>query len=141
MDKTQTPMRSIRAPVSIGELIDKISILEIKAERIADPAKLHNVETELDILTEIKSAAGLDLPDIAPFAEELKSINMQLWDIENEIRELDARQDFGKSFVQLARKVYLTNDRRAGVKQKINLMYGSDIIEEKSYSGSSSDGS
>jgi Family of unknown function (DUF6165) len=136
MENTEKPLRSIRAPISIGELIDKISILEIKTERIVEPSKLRNVELELKVLNEIKSVARLNRPDMIPFAEELKSINMELWDIENEIRELEARQDFGERFVVLARSVYLTNDRRARVKQKINVEYDSDIVEEKSYSGS-----
>ncbi len=141
MEDSRASLRNIRAPISIGELIDKMSILEIKAERIIEPAKLRNVETELAILNEIKSTAGLDQPDMRPFAEELKSINIELWNIENEIRELEGLQDFGERFVVLARNVYLTNDRRARLKQKINLVYGSDIIEEKSYSGSTHSGS
>ena len=135
MQYSQAPLCSIRVPISIGELIDKISILEIKAERIVEGSKLRNVEIELALLKEIKSAARLDQPDMESFAEELKSINTELWDIENEIRELEAQQDFGERFVMLARKVYLTNDRRARLKQKISQLYGSDIIEEKSYSG------
>ena len=135
MEYTRPPLRSVRVPISIGELIDKITILEIKAERIVERSKLRNVEAALGILNEVKSAVCLDRPDMKPFAEELKSINIELWDIENEIRELEARKDFGERFVALARKVYLTNDRRARLKQKINLEYGSGIIEEKSYSG------
>ncbi len=124
MDDLRARLRNIRAPISIGELIDKISILEIKVDRIVDHAKLRNVQAELRILNEPKSTAGLDTPEMKPFAQELKSINTELWDIENEIRELEARQDFGKRFIVLARRVYLTNDRRARIKQKINLMYG-----------------
>jgi len=133
MEESPAPPRSISVPISIGELIDKISILEIKAERIVDQAKLRHVQAELGVLNEIKSAAGIDQPDMQPFAEQLKSINTELWDIENEIRELEARQDFGKRYIALARKVYLTNDRRARIKQKISLAYNSAIIEEKSY--------
>lgn len=129
------PPRSVRVPIAIGELIDKISILEIKADRIADHAKLRNVRAELEILNELKSAAGLDTPDMRPFAEELKSINAELWDLEDEIRELEARQEFGARFIALARNIYLTNDRRAGLKRKINLACGSQIIEEKSHRG------
>lgn len=133
---SQTPRRSITAPIAVGELIDKISILEIKAERIADPVKLRNVRAELESLNEIKSAAGLDAPQMTAFAEELKSINAELWDIEDAIREHEAKGDFRERFIALARNVYLINDRRARVKQRINLLYGSEIVEEKSYAGS-----
>lgn len=135
MPDSRPSPRSVRVPIAIGELIDKISILEIKADRIADHAKLRNVRAELKILSELKSAAGLDTPDMRLLAEELKSINAELWDLEDEIRELEARQDFGARFVTLARSIYLTNDRRARLKRKINLTCGSQIIEEKSYRG------
>jgi hypothetical protein len=135
MEETQARRRSITAPIAVGELIDKITILEIKAERIADPAKLHNINAELKLLNEIKSAAGLDTPDMKPLAEELKTVNAALWDVEDEIRELEARRNFGERFVALARSVYLTNDRRSRIKQSINLKYGSEIVEEKSYAG------
>jgi hypothetical protein len=133
---SRAPRRSITAPIAVAELIDKISILEIKAERIADPAKLRNVRAELQSLNGIKSAAGLDTAEIEVFSGELKSINAELWDIEDAIREHEARRDFGERFVALARSVYLTNDRRAGVKRRINLLFGSEIVEEKSYAGS-----
>ena len=133
MDASKAPRRGIRVPIAIGELIDKISILEIKSERITDPAKLRNVKTELAVLDEIKSAAGLATPDMTPFAEQLKAVNAELWDIEDAIRELEARGDFGARFIALARSVYLTNDRRARIKQQINQAFGSDIVEEKSY--------
>ena len=135
MEATQASRRSISAPIAIGELIDKITILEIKAERIADAAKLRNVNAELTILKEIRFAAGLDTPDMKPLAEQLKTINAELWDIEDDIRKLEASQDFGDRFIALARSVYLTNDRRSRVKQAINVKFGSDIVEEKSYAG------
>ncbi|MGB6538865.1 MAG: DUF6165 family protein [Xanthobacteraceae bacterium] len=135
MNDAPAPQRDISAPVSIGELIDRICILEIKSERIADRAKLRNVEAELRILRETRSVAGLDTAEMQPLAAELKAINERLWDIENEIRELEARQDFSDRFVALARNVYLTNDRRARLKQQISLRFGSRIVEEKSYSG------
>lgn len=135
MEGMHAPRRSISAPIAIGELIDKISILEIKAERIADPGKLRNVNAELTTLRDIRAAAGLDTPDMMPFAEQLKTINAELWDIEDEIRELEARQNFGDRFIALARSVYLTNDRRSRVKHAINVKYGSDVVEEKSYAG------
>lgn len=138
MQAMQVRRRSITAPIAVGELIDKITILEIKAERIADPAKLHNINAELKLLSDIKSAAGLDTPDMKPLAEELKTVNAALWDIEDEIRELEVRGDFGERFIALARNVYLTNDRRSRMKQAINLKYGSEIVEEKSYAGKQS---
>ena len=123
----------IRAPISIGELIDKITILEIKSERITDRAKLQNVKAELKVLDELKLHAGLDTPAMVPFARELKSLNAALWDIEDAIRELEHSKDFGSRFVELARSVYRTNDRRARVKHEINVAFGSEIVEEKSY--------
>jgi chaperonin cofactor prefoldin len=128
--------RQIRAPIAIGELIDKIAILEIKVERISDQQKLRNVATELAMLRALKTNAGLDTAEMEPYAQELRSINATLWEIEDALRELEARQDFGPHFVKLARSVYQTNDRRAGVKLRINKAFGSEIVEEKSYKGS-----
>jgi len=125
----------LRVPVSIGELIDKITILEIKAERIADPAKRRNVMAELKVLLEAKSGIGLDVAALGPFASELKSINVALWDIEDAIRDAEARGDFGPRFIALARSVYQMNDRRARVKYQINTTFKSELVEEKSYRG------
>jgi hypothetical protein len=133
MNDAPAQQRELTAPVSIGELIDRICILEIKSERIVDRAKLRNVEAELRILRETQSAAGLDTAEMQPLAAELKAINERLWDIENDLRELEARQDFGDRFIALARSVYLTNDRRAVLKRQISLRFGSRIVEEKSY--------
>jgi hypothetical protein len=133
MNDAPAQQRELTAPVSIGELIDRICILEIKSERIVDRAKLRNVEAELRILRETQSAAGLDTAEMQPLAAELKAINERLWDIENDLRELEARQDFGDRFMALARSVYLTNDRRAVLKRQISLRFGSRIVEEKSY--------
>jgi hypothetical protein len=127
--------RKILAPIAIGELIDKITILEIKAERIPDPGKRRNIVAELKVLRELKTFAGLDNAEMEPFAHELKSLNAALWVIEDAIREMEAQQDFGSRFVELARSVYLTNDRRAHVKNAINRAFASEIIEEKSYKG------
>lgn len=135
MPNPKTQAAQLLAPIAIGELIDKITILEIKAERIADPAKLHNVTTELAALEDIRRAAGLDIPQMAAHARELKALNAALWDIEDDIRELEAAGDFGDRFVALARSVYLTNDRRADAKRRINAAFGSAIVEEKSYRG------
>jgi len=125
----------IDAPISIGELIDKITILEIKGERIAHRDKVANVGKELALLRAIQVRAGLDGTAIDGFEHELRTVNAALWDIEDEIRELEARLDFGPRFVELARRVYLNNDRRARIKQRINAAFGSDIVEEKSYKG------
>lgn len=136
MTSSKDRLTQIRAPIAIGELIDKITILEIKAERITDTGKLRNISNELKILNELKRAAGLETPEMAHFAQELKTLNMALWDIEDEIRELEARKDFGPRFIELARSVYRTNDRRARTKQQISAAFGSEIVEEKSYKGS-----
>lgn len=135
MAQSGEPARDIRAPIAIGELIDKIAILEIKAERIADAAKRRNVANELAVLDAIRTEAGLDGADMAAFARELKAVNLALWDIEDEIRLLEAKGDFGPRFVELARSVYRSNDRRAKIKQDINRAFGSAIVEEKSYKG------
>ena len=123
-----------RIPVSWGELIDKITILEIKVERIADASKVSNVRRELSALQSAASEAGRIPAGGGNVMAELKAINAQLWDIEDHIRELDRNGDFGPRFVELARSVYRTNDRRAQLKREISLIMGSDLIEEKSYS-------
>ena len=135
MPNSKERLTQIRAPIAIGELIDKITILEIKSEHISDQTKLRNVSNELKVLRELKTAAGLDTPEMAPYARELKSLNATLWGIEDEIRELEARKDFGSRFIELARSIYQTNDRRAREKHRINAAFGSEIVEEKSYKG------
>lgn len=124
---------TLLVPVSWGELVDKITILEIKAERIADPAKVANVRHELDTLRATMARAGRLPAGAGDLIAELKAINAALWEIEDGIRDLDARGDFGPRFVETARLVYRTNDRRAMVKREISLLMGSDILEEKSY--------
>ncbi|MFN3712209.1 MAG: DUF6165 family protein [Alcanivoracaceae bacterium] len=123
----------ITVPVSFGEVLDKITILEIKSERISDPAKLVNVRKELQELGKVWDAAIKDPGLIAEDREALKAINEKLWVIEDDIRDCEAAQDFGPRFIELARAVYFTNDRRAAVKKKINLALGSAYVEEKSY--------
>lgn len=135
MPNSRPHSRQIRAPISIGELIDKITILEIKTERIADVGKLRNVAAELALLNDLKTGAGLDTPQMQPHARALKSINQTLWDVEDALRELELARDFGTRFVELARSVYRNNDQRARVKQQINVEFGSEIMEEKSYKG------
>ncbi len=120
--------------ISVGEFLDKITILEIKSERIHDPAKLENVRRELDILRDIWAEAGIDYPGLAEHTAELKAINEKIWDIEDGIRDKERAQAFDAEFIELARAVYFTNDRRAAVKRDINLAAGSSLIEEKSYS-------
>jgi uncharacterized protein DUF6165 len=126
----------IMAPIAIGELIDKITILEIKADRIHDPDKVRNVRAELALLQDLRDRAGLNTSEMGGLADELRSINAALWEIEDDIRACEARGDFGPRFVELARSVYHSNDRRSAVKKRINLAFGSAIVEEKSYAGS-----
>jgi hypothetical protein len=123
----------ILAPISAGELIDKITILRVKAARIGDPAKEANVRAELALLEETAARELVGSPDLERLIDELTQINAALWDIEDGKRDHERRQDFGPSFVQLARRVYIDNDRRAAVKRAINALAGSEIVEEKSY--------
>jgi hypothetical protein len=123
----------ILAPVSAGELIDKITILRVKAARIGDPAKEANVRIELALLEETAARALLQSPELEELVAQLTEINAALWDIEDGKRDCERRQDFGPAFVALARRVYIDNDRRAAVKRQINTLAGSEIVEEKSY--------
>jgi len=119
--------------VSTGELVDKVTILEIKSERIADAAKLANVGRELAGLR-THLAPLLDAhPALAGIKARLREINETLWDVEDDIRDCERRKDFGQRFVELARSVYKTNDRRAAVKREVDLLTASDLLEEKSY--------
>lgn len=127
----QAPV-SVRIEVSPGELVDKITILEIKSERIGDPAKLKNVAHELAELDKV-AAALPDSAELTRLREALKEVNEALWGIEDEIRLCERGQDFGPRFVELARSVYRRNDRRAQLKRRINDLLGSAIVEEKSY--------
>ena len=125
----------IQAPISLGELIDKITILEIKSVHIGDASKLKNVTHELNILNE-KVDSLLDASGkakLAPLKDALKAINQELWVIEDDIRDCEYVKDFSDKFIQLTRAVYVTNDKRAKVKKDINLAFGSELIEEKSY--------
>ena len=127
-------MQDILTPISPGELIDKLTILEIKAERIQDAAKLANVRHELKLLQETWRKSGHDQRVIQTQWDELRRINAELWDIEDLIREEERAQRFEAEFIRLARAVYVTNDARARVKREINTQLGSKIVEEKSYS-------
>jgi hypothetical protein len=126
-------MVDILAPISVGELIDKITILRIKRERIrAAPARA-NIDRELDRLLEIRAGSSLDLADLAALEEELFRVNGRLWDVEDEVRSLEQSGDFGERFIELARSVYRLNDQRSMLKRRINEVTGSAIVEEKSY--------
>lgn len=120
--------------VSIGELIDKVTILQIKSERIKDRAKLINIHTELSLLNEVLEREVHSLGTITHLVDDLKKINEVIWDVEDSIRDLEKKQVFDEAFIKLARKVYHSNDRRAALKRDINLAMQSRIIEEKSYS-------
>lgn len=126
-------MSTISVPVSYGELIDKMTILEIKAERIGDAAKVANVRTELAMLDETWRAAPASRIDIARERAELRAVNEALWDIEDRIRVKEKAKAFDAEFVELARSVYVRNDERAAVKRAINTRLGSTLVEEKSY--------
>ena len=130
-------------PVSAGELVDKITILQIKVERIDDSAKRANVAVELAALEAVAVRAGLVAGAgqadgltgavLAAATAELVDVNGELWDIEDRIRDCERAGDFGPGFIELARAVYLTNDRRAALKARINQLCGSQLVEEKSY--------
>ena len=126
-------MSVISVPVSFGELIDKITILEIKAAHIRDAAKLANVRDELELLNSTWSANPAARIDIAAARARLKSVNEALWDIEDRIRLKEKAQAFDAEFIDLARAVYVRNDERAAIKREINLKLGSRLVEEKSY--------
>ena len=123
----------ILIPISPGELLDKITILQIKAERIADPMKVANVKTELDMLSKVWSETIEVDAEITALTTELKSVNEALWEIEDDIRDEERGRRFGERFIELARAVYVTNDERANAKKKVNLHLNSTIVEEKSY--------
>ncbi len=127
------PLEPIFVEVAPGELIDKITILEVKNERIADANKLRNVRHELAILTMARNHAIEPSAGLERLTSELKRVNESLWEIEDAIRLCERQQDFGPRFIELARSVYRENDRRAGLKRDINDLLQSRIIEEKSY--------
>jgi uncharacterized protein YukE len=119
--------------ISPGEFLDKLTILEIKSERIQDPAKLANVNRELEHLRSVWNGSPMARADISSTASELKRVNEALWEIEDRIRVKEHEGVFDDEFVQLARSVYINNDRRAALKRRLNLDLGGEIIEEKSY--------
>ena len=124
----------IAIKVSPGELIDKITILKLKNKFIQNENQLKNINMELDILLPILKKNNLDTNEFEQLTDELYNINNKLWEIEDNIRDKERLSDFGEEFVKLARDVYFTNDKRSEIKKKINILAGSKIIEEKSYS-------
>jgi len=123
----------ITIPVSPGEVVDRLTILEIKFQRMEDPAKLANVGRQLANLAKAAKGAIPDSEEMRGLHAELKAVNEKLWVIEDDIRALERKGDFGDAFVALARAVYRTNDQRADLKRKINQALGSELTEEKSY--------
>ena len=123
----------LQVPVSVGEVLDKITILQIKLAHISDAAKRANIQNELDALLPLVAGDAFTTDQIQGLMAELKSVNEALWDIEDDIREKEAAKSFDAEFIRLARAVYVTNDKRAEIKKQINLATGSALIEEKSY--------
>jgi|TARA_Y100000389_G_scaffold65079_1_gene61119 hypothetical protein len=123
----------ILIPVSVGELVDKITILAIKSNLITDTEKLKNIDKELSALRKVLDSLNLDSDNFSNMYTDLLDTNMKLWQIEDEIRILEKKNDFGENFISLARDVYITNDTRFDIKNKINDFFGSSYKEEKSY--------
>jgi hypothetical protein len=124
---------ALKVDISFGELLDKITILQIKSERISDAAKLQNIHHELELLQSIWEKSEEVKIDIKYEVYELKTINEGLWDIEDDIRGKELNKEFDKEFIELARSVYVTNDKRADFKRRINIKLNSELVEEKSY--------
>ena len=123
----------LQVPVSVGEVLDKITILQIKLAHISDSAKRANVQNELDALLPLVAGDAFTTNQMQGLVAELKAVNEALWDIEDDIREKEAAKSFDAEFIKLARAVYVTNDKRAEIKKQINLATGSTLVEEKSY--------
>jgi hypothetical protein len=126
-------MKDILVPLSPGELLDKITILRIKVARILDAGKLANVRLELDLLEKTWRDSGCAAFDVARDERALQDVNERLWDVEDLIREKEAKQTFDREFIELARSVYIANDERAAIKKRVNVQLGSRLVEEKSY--------
>ena len=126
-------MNEIKVPISPGELLDKITILRIKSQRMTDPAKVANVRLELGALEETWGASEYAKVDVAADVAALLAVNERLWVIEDDIRDKERAQTFDADFVRLARAVYIENDERAAIKRRLNVRLGSSLIEEKSY--------
>ncbi|MBL1432470.1 MAG: hypothetical protein COB94_003370 [Gammaproteobacteria bacterium] len=126
-------MNEVMTPISFGELIDKITILEIKSQRITDENKLKNIRHELKLLNTVWEQHHDGNADISQQWQALREINTKLWVIEDDIRDLERNANFNEKFIALARAVYFTNDERATIKREINVALGSTVVEEKSY--------
>lgn len=126
-------MKDILVPISPGELLDKITILRIKVARMTDAAKLANVRLELELLENTWKDCGCAAFDVTRDEHALSRVNERLWDVEDLIRDKEAKQTFDREFIELARAVYVTNDERAAIKKRINVQLGSRLVEEKSY--------
>jgi len=126
-------MKDILVPISPGEMLDKITILRIKAARMTDPAKVANVRHELSLLEKTWKDSGAAAVDLGGAEADLTRVNEKLWVIEDEIRDEERAKRFTEKFIELARAVYFTNDDRAAIKKRVNLLLGSTIVEEKSY--------
>ena len=126
-------LKEILVPISPGELLDKITILRIKAARMSDPMKVANVKHELALLEKTWRDSGAAAVDLGSEEANLTRVNEALWVIEDDIRDEEHAQRFGQRFIELARAVYVTNDERAAIKKRINVALGSTIVEEKSY--------
>jgi len=126
-------MKDILVPVSPGELLDKITILRIKVARMQDAVKLANVKLELSLLEQTWRESGCAAQDVSADEHALQHVNERLWDIEDRIRDKEAKQSFDRDFIELARAVYVSNDERAAIKKRINSQLGSRLVEEKSY--------
>lgn len=124
---------SLMIPMSCGELLDKLTILSIKKERINDKDKLKNINKEFDQLTKVYEEQVDKSVELDGLVADLREVNERLWDIEDEIRACEKQKDFGERFIELARSVYISNDRRAKLKYQINSLSGSELVEEKSY--------
>ena len=123
----------LQVPVSVGEVLDKITILQIKLAHISHAAKRVNIQNELDALLPLVAGDEFTTEQMQGLMADLKAVNEALWDIEDDIREKEAGNSFDAEFIRLARAVYVTNDKRAKIKKQINLATGSALIEEKSY--------
>ena len=124
---------NVNVEISIGEFFDKLTILEIKKERISDEAKLVNVNNELNALNALLDSLSFSRESVESEINDLKVTNEKIWEIEDDIRDKEAAKEFDDKFIELGRAVYFTNDRRAEIKRSINLKLGSDFVEEKSY--------
>jgi Family of unknown function (DUF6165) len=126
-------MTDLHVPVSPGELLDKITILRIKSQRMQDAAKVANVRLELELLQHTWATLGIAASAVLADERALQAVNEQLWDIEDRIRDKEAARTFDQEFIELARAVYHRNDERAAIKKRVNIALGSRIVEEKSY--------